>query len=486
MDGTGRTRRKSSDIRVLEVSLYLHPVSLRVPLRFGTETVTEVTFARVAVLVENRRGRRGMGWGESPLNVSWAWPSSVAYDRRARILEHFSVAIGRAWCAGGARDGGGEESDYWGHPLELGNRFITRGLPDAFRQFNAGQASAENVPWLAALICAAPFDIAVHDAFGIVNEVPTYATYGADYMNFDLSEFFGKGDRPASDFVGNYPDRYLAARPARRLDVWHLVGAKDPIHSHDLGGEIPDDGYPVTLPDWIRHDRVRYVKIKLCGMDWDWDYRRCVEAGAVALSGGVRGLSTDFNCTVREGGYVTELLDRLVREYPNVYERLLYVEQPFPVDTGAHDAAAVRAVASRKPIVMDESAYDWRVAERARSFGWSGVALKTCKTQSGALLSLAWARAHEMGLVVQDLSNAMLAQIPHVLLGAYADTGLGIESNGIQYYPDVSMPEAQVHPGLYRRVNGRVDLRSLRGPGFGYRMGALDRRLPAPAFTSTR
>ena len=35
----------------------------------------------------------------------------------------------------------------------------------------------------------------------------------------------------------------------------------------------------------------------------------------------------------------------------------------------------------------------------------TGIALKTCKTQTGAILSYCWARAHEMALMVQDLES---------------------------------------------------------------------------------
>jgi hypothetical protein len=86
-----------------------------------------------------------------------------------------------------------------------------------------------------------------------------------------------------------------------------------------------------------------------------------------------------------------------------------------------------------------------------------------------------------MTLMVQDLSNPMLAQIPHVLLAAHAGTIMGVETNGMQYYPEASLPEAAVHPGLYRRRRGRVDLASIHGPGFGYRVNQIDRELPAAA-----
>jgi len=108
------------------------------------------------------------------------------------------------------------------------------------------------------------------------------------------------------------------------------------------------------------------------------------------------------------------------------------------------------------------------------------VALKTCKTQTGALLSLCWAKAHGMTLMVQDLTNPMLAQIPHVLLAAHAGTIMGVETNAMQFYPDASLPEARVHPGLYRRRQGTVTLDTLGGPGFGYHLEQIERTLPAP------
>ena len=113
--------------------------------------------------------------------------------------------------------------------------------------------------------------------------------------------------------------------------------------------------------------------------------------------------------------------------------------------------------------------------------GWTGVALKTCKTQTGALLSLCWAKGHGMTLMVQDLTNPMLAQVPHVLLAAHAGTIMGVETNSMQFYPGASDREAVVHPGIYQRREGMVDLESLEGPGFGYGLEGIERELPEPA-----
>jgi hypothetical protein len=85
-----------------------------------------------------------------------------------------------------------------------------------------------------------------------------------------------------------------------------------------------------------------------------------------------------------------------------------------------------------------------------------------------------------MTLMVQDLTNPMLAMIPHALLAAHAGTIMGVETNSSQFYPDASLIEAEVHPGLYTRRDGKIDLSTLEGPGFGYRVDAIKRELPEP------
>jgi hypothetical protein len=86
-----------------------------------------------------------------------------------------------------------------------------------------------------------------------------------------------------------------------------------------------------------------------------------------------------------------------------------------------------------------------------------------------------------MTLMVQDLSNPMLAQIPHCMLASHAGTIMGVESNGMQYYPEASRPEAAIHPGLYSRRAGVLDLSTITGPGFGYHLNEIQRDLGTPA-----
>jgi L-alanine-DL-glutamate epimerase-like enolase superfamily enzyme len=413
---------KKTDIYPGDASLYFLPVETRVPLKFGTETLTHVTCARVCMRVKNAEGHAAEGWGETPLSVQWVWPSSLPYEDRHKALKDFCIKLSGAWA----------DFEASGHPMEIGYEFQQSQLTRLLAEFNQERPDAEPMPWLAALVCCSAFDIALHDAYGMLHQVPVYDTYNAEFMNVDLSYFITPAEETDVSFSGKYPADFLVSPRPDQIPAWHLVGGKDLIDKSELNGTEPDDGYPVLLPDWIQRDGLNCLKVKLRG----------------------------------------------VVEYPRVYGMILYVEQPFPYDL-EENQIDVHSVSARKPLFMDESAHDWHLIKLGRKLGWTGVALKTCKTQTGALLSLCWAKAHGMTLMVQDLTNPMIAQVPHVLLAAYAGTIMGVETNSMQFYPEASLPEAAVHPGIYQRRNGVVDLSTIQGSGFGYRLGEIKRKLPA-------
>jgi len=465
-----------TDVSPVGVDLYFLPVQTRVPLKFGPETLTSVICARVCMTVASVKGQRAQGWGETPLSVQWAWPSSLGYQERCDAMETFCKTLSHAWA----------DFTGHGHPIEVGHRFNETVLPKLLKDLNAKRGKGkEPMPWLAALICDSAFDLALHDAYGQLLNRPIYSTYNREFMNADLAHFLEPAPGSGVSFIGKYPEDFLVLPPAQRMPAWHLVGGKDLLDTSELTGSEPKDGYPVLLPDWIERDGLKCLKVKLRGTDAAWDYDRLVKVGKIAIEHNVLWLTSDFNCTVTQPAYVNEILDRLVKEQPRIYGMILYVEQPFPYDLEAN-RIDVHSVSARKPLFMDESAHDWRLIRLGRQLGWSGVALKTCKTQTGALLSLCWAKAHGMTLMVQDLTNPMLAQIPHCLLAAHAGTIMGVETNGMQFYPAASAPEEAVHPGLYRRRNGEVDLSTVKGSGFGYRLEEIKRQLPEKAVSFSK
>ena len=449
------------------VSLYYLPIQTRVPLKFGHETLTHVTCVRVCINVMDSNGNRAQGWGETPLSVQWAWPIAVSYQSRHEAMKQFCGLLAKEWA----------KFEQQGHPIELGYLFIESVLSEVLVKFNVDRTDAESMPWLAALICCSAFDIALHDAYGNLLGKNVYETYSGEFMSSDLSKYLTPAENMDISFSGKYPSDFLEFPRVDVMPAWHLVGGGDLIDKSELTRNEPDDGYPVLLGDWIKQDGLKCLKIKLRGNDAEWDYDRLIKVGKIALDNEVVWLTADFNCTVKDTVYVTGILDRLKIEFPRVYQMILYVEQPFPYDLEKNQID-VHSVSARKPLFMDESAHDWRLIKLGRKLGWSGVALKTCKTQTGAILSLCWAKAHGMTLMVQDLTNPMLAQIPHCLLAAHAGTIMGVETNAMQFYPEASKPEQKVHPGIYKRQNGFVNLTTLQGSGFGYRMENIKRQLP--------
>lgn len=451
-------------MKISEVQLYFLPVTLRVPLKFGAQVLENVTCARAKVTLTAEDGSTAEGWGETPLSVPWVWPSDISYTEREGVLKDFCIQLSKTL----------PETGFQGHPMEIGYDFIEGPMHTLLDGVNATREEKAYMPHLAALVCYSLFDIAVYDAYARAKGVGVYDLFTSEYLSRDLSQFFGD-DR----FAGLYPSDYLVEPAAKQLPVWHLVGGLDPISEEELTGDEPNDGYPVLLRDWIRTDGLNCLKIKLHGNDAAWDYDRLVAIGQMCEEEDVDWLTTDFNCTVTDVNYVNDILDQLRDEHPKTYQRILYVEQPFPYDLEANPID-VHSLSARKPLFMDESAHDWRFVKMGYELGWNGVALKTCKSQTGAILSLCWAKAHGMTLMVQDLTNPMLAQIPHVLLGAHAGTIMGVESNGMQFYPEASLPEAAIHPGLYKRNDGILNWSTLGNEGYGYLEEKVDRTLPDP------
>ncbi|MEM8866604.1 MAG: hypothetical protein AAGF31_13765, partial [Planctomycetota bacterium] len=231
---------RPTDVQVVGVSLYFLPIETRVPLKFGAETLTSVTCARVCVRVRDREGRTAEGWGETPLNVQWVWPSPTPYRDRYDVTLKFCERLARRWAS----------FDRFGHPLEIGHSFQESALAEEMASARGAEPAKRQIPLLAALLCCAPFDIALYDAYGNLHGIPALAALNETYCSSDLSCFL----QPATDsevaFGGKYPADYMVYPPAKSLAAWHLVGGLDPLSMDELTGDEPDDGHPVLLSDW--------------------------------------------------------------------------------------------------------------------------------------------------------------------------------------------------------------------------------------------
>src|SRR5690349_4197990 len=123
-----RTRRvhRPTDARINRVELYFLPVATRVPLKFGSETLTTVTSARVRIQLIDRHGKTAEGWGETPLSVQWSWPGGSPYGERAQAVQEFCAGLTELWA----------DLRSWAHPIETGHDFLESVLPGWLEGFN--------------------------------------------------------------------------------------------------------------------------------------------------------------------------------------------------------------------------------------------------------------------------------------------------------------------------------------------------------------
>jgi L-alanine-DL-glutamate epimerase-like enolase superfamily enzyme len=456
-----------TDIRIVSIDTYFTREAARVPLKFGGVVMDEAYLAYVRATVENRAGGRSEGWGSIFMSDVWAWPSPVV-DHATR--EAVMCDLVRAW---GKRVA--EFSDY-AHPIDIHHQLEAELEPLAARLCSE-HGTAERMPRLCALVCASPVDAAVHDAWGNAAGIDCYDGYGPSHVTHDLSAWLG------ADFKNKYIADYLSPMPDR-LDAFHLVGGLDKLRESEITDDDPQDGLPVSLDQWVRHEQLHCLKIKLRGVDLDWDVDRICSVVAVTREAQAKlgvdeiRLTADTNEQCESPDYCVELLSKLRERDPAAFDSLLYLEQPCERDLRRR-MLDVRELSALKPVVIDEALASLDDFKLALELGYTGVALKSCKCQSAELVIAA--KASQLGIpyTIQDLTNPGIALLHSVGLAGHLSPIMGVESNSRQFFPSASEAEKRVHPGVYHLQNGRIDTTTLRGPGLGYRWSEIGRRFDA-------
>ncbi|MDE3000151.1 MAG: hypothetical protein OXU79_13830 [Gemmatimonadota bacterium] len=120
-----------------------------------------------------------------------------------------------------------------------------------------------------------------------------------------------------------------------------------------------------------------------------------------------------------------------------------------------------------KPVFLDEGLTSLELLPEAKRQGWSGLALKTCKGHSFALLAAAWARANGMRLALQDLTNPGFAAIHAALFAAHVPMVNGVEINSPQYTPDANAEWLPRLAGIFEPVDGLHRIDSPHTAGLG-------------------
>jgi L-alanine-DL-glutamate epimerase-like enolase superfamily enzyme len=407
------------------------------PLVLSSGPIYSVTIAKTEVVV--RVGQQeAIGHGSIALSDLWAWPEpTLSHDQRDQALRALCQKIAnnlQMLC-------GGEPA----HPIELGLRLHNSVCETP--SHNA-ESTGPNPSLLAKAMCLSPFDAAVHDAVGHALKRSAFTFYEEDQLI------------PASDhlFAGSSTcaviRSMLNTRPVEKFSAWVIVGKGD-----DLNSDI--------LP-WVNDRQYGCFKLKLQGTDNTEDVRRVIEVYRAAKAWGLKHvrISVDSNEANPDADSVLEFLLRLRGEDVGAFNALEYLEQPTGRDI-TRDRYDWQAVTKLKPVLLDEGLTSLDLLPLAVEQGWSGLALKTCKGHSFALVAAAWAHRRGMMLAMQDLTNTGWSAIHAALFAAYVPTINGVELNSPQFMPLANEPWLPRLTALFEPCNGIHHIPDVKSYGLG-------------------
>lgn len=447
---------KSTDARIVENSFKFQDYLYRAPYKFGGKEVDRATLLNVDCTLRNRDGKVAHGFGSMSLGNVWSFPSkTMGYDQ---TLGAMKALAGRIDKINGAHHEFGHPID---HNVALEPEYLKAAV-DLSRELKLD----EPIPKLCVLVTASAFDAAIHDAFGKLYGINAYSTYGPEFMTHDLSHYLG------AEYKGEYISQYVSPKPKPHITMYHSVGASDAIIASEVKKRI-GDGLPETLPEWIAYNGLIAFKIKLNGDQLDWDINRVLEIDRVVTETqeklGTRNwaYSLDFNEKCPNVEYLLDFLARVKEKSPRGFERIQYVEQPTARDLKAHRDQDMHKAAKLRPVVIDESLIDVEALMLSREMGYSGAALKACKTQSQGMLIAAVAQKHKMFLCVQDLTCPGAAFIESAGIAAHVPPCNSVEANAREYFPVANKGWDQRFPGVFQVKNGLIDSTELNGPGMG-------------------
>jgi len=447
--------RSAAGVRVRSMEIGYEDFLYRTPIKFGGRALDRVTLLNVNCVVESRDGRSAKGFGSMPLGNVWSWPArSMNYDQTLQAMKDLAARVGVLYR---------RHSEY-GHPID-----ITTAVEPQFLQA-ARELSAklpEPVPTLCSLVTASPFDAALHDAYGRYHNRSVYDLIGPEFLSRDLGHFLGP------EFQGERLSSYIRPKAVDRLPLYHLAGALDPLTDSDVAKRI-NDGLPETLPEWIRYNGLRRIKIKLAGNDMDWDVHRVTAIHRVTsetqqkLGVSEWYYSLDFNEKCHDVAYVMEFIRKLEDTAPGAFHHIQYIEQPTARDLAAHPDFDMHKASSLLPVVIDESLTGPEALLMAQRLGYSGAAMKACKGISQSMLIAALAQKKKLFLCVQDLTCPGASLIESVGLAAHVPGIAAIEANARQYVPAANREWEQKYPGIFVIKDGYVHCGMLNGPGLSF------------------
>jgi L-alanine-DL-glutamate epimerase-like enolase superfamily enzyme len=448
--------RKKSDIRIENISFGYDEHIFRAPVGFAGAVVNHATMVTVKCSVRTAGGTAASGFGSIPFNHTFSFPSKKMSDESKNdAMKALAAEIAKV-------TGSYQE---FSHPLEI-NWDLAPLYVKAAAEVSERLRLADPIPKLCTLVTAAAFDAAIHDAFGKAHRINCFDTYGPEFMNHDLSRYFG------NEYKGKYPSDYLLRQHKARMTLCHMISAVDPIEEFENKKPIKD-GLPETLPEWINYNGLLELKIKVNGTDMDWDVERVRHIDKITTqTQEKRGVKEwayvlDFNEKCPNVDYFVQFCRQLKEKMPLGYKRIKYTEQPTARDLKAHPENDMHEAARLCPVVIDESLIDVDSLLVARKMGWTGAAVKSPKGLSHMILIASVAGKEKIFLCGGDMSCPGAALIQTANLQARVPTITSVEANARQFLPEANKAWEPRFPGMFRVTDGMLRTEEVNGPGLG-------------------
>jgi L-alanine-DL-glutamate epimerase-like enolase superfamily enzyme len=458
-------------ITVKEIQFYVREMPMRMPFKFGNVTIDSQTALHVAMDVELADGRQARGWAADMLAPRW-----FDKDPNKTVAEGIRNLVEGAYVAAEAYRAGGRQSVFalWRAGYEAGRAWGLVQEVDPLLASNGG----------------ALMERALIDGLGVALDQPYFSLLQDNVLALDLAQIH-------PELAGVELSDVLPSAPLRSLHIRHTVGLVDPIRTADIADDDRlHDGLPQSLQEYITEQGVRYLKVKIGG-DPVADFERLRQIADLLGEGSFDyHISLDGNEQYNDAGDLSVLLERLEERLPVFYGRILYIEQPLDrsISLDAGLARDIRAIAAKRPMLIDESDETLETFREALDLGYTGVSSKSCKGLIKALANYALVgQLNDAGrdcfITAEDLTTVPVVALQQDLVHVAALGIPHLERNGHHYIrglDHLSASERSVclerHADLYRAEGnsgfldireGQIEVGSLQGAGLGVD-GAVD------------
>lgn len=396
--------------RILDAKVIFQQHELSPPLVIGKGVISTITEAMCRVTITDGN-KTAHGFGTVLLSHVWCWPDTTDADKDA-ILRAATLTITGALTT--------EQTD----DTLLGHGFRVLSLSDQL---------LGHLPPLTRRVCSAPLDNAIHDAAGCL-------------YNCSSFELFGK--HGSSPFDNSFPGFGAAAAIESML--------RQPVASIDAQMVVGIATQPETVLAYCSKNNIRRLKIKIGSGDVQTDVNHVIAVSkAVPLSGDALDITVDANGCYPSPESLSVFLSMIREAAPEVAVCISAIEQP-AMSLLTVDRLRWLDIAEETPILVDETFTELDDLKHANACGWNGLAVKSCRGQTLALLGAAWGHARGWTNTVMDLTSPNIAALHTVLLAAHISGVSTAEVNAAQFLRSgyETLPEELVTSIL--PTNGRL------------------------------